>query len=139
MRSIPVVVMLIAAACGPSAGAPASTVGATGAPSLSGGAAPRSTATPTPVPTLPKTGRVDMGDNFFQPDEVVVAVGATVTWEIVMGDARHDVVSVDGLFHSSSPMNRGDLFTFTFTAPGEYKYICSYHTIEGMGGKVVVK
>jgi len=81
-----------------------------------------------------------MGDNFFAPDELIVAVGATVTWEIISGDQKHDVVSRDGFFQSNSPMGRGgDTFTFTFTAPGEYRYVCSYHVIEGMIGRVVVK
>jgi len=80
-----------------------------------------------------------MGDNYFAPDEVTVAVGATVTWEIVAGDAKHDVVAVDGSFHSSSPMNRGDIFSVTFTKAGEYAYICSFHIVEHMMGKVIVK
>jgi len=91
-------------------------------------------------PTPGRLGKVTMGDNFFAPDELVVAVGATVTWEIVSGDQKHDVVSVDRFFQSNSPMGRGgDTFSFTFTTAGEYKYICSYHTVEGMIGKVVVK
>jgi plastocyanin len=80
-----------------------------------------------------------MGDNFFAPDDVTVAVGATVTWEIVSGDAQHDVVASDGSFRSNSPMNRGDTFSYTFTKPGEYAYICSFHTVEHMIGKIVVK
>ena len=80
-----------------------------------------------------------MGDNYYAPDEITVAVGATVTWEIVAGDAKHDVVAQDGSFRSNSPMNRGDVFAFTFTKPGEYGYICTFHTVEQMKGKVVVK
>jgi plastocyanin len=88
---------------------------------------------------LSMAGKVTMGDNFFAPDEITVAVGATVTWEIVAGDAKHDVVASDGSFRSNSPMNRGDLFTYTFTKAGGYSYICSYHTVEHMVGKIVVK
>lgn len=80
-----------------------------------------------------------MGDNFFTPDEVTVAVGGTVTWEIISGDARHDVVASDGSFRSNSPMNRGELFSYTFVRPGEYPYVCSFHIVEHMMGKIVVK
>jgi len=80
-----------------------------------------------------------MGDNFYAPDELTVAVGGTVTWEIVSGDAKHDVVASDGSFRSNSPMNRGEIFSFTFTKVGEYPYICSFHTVEHMVGKVIVK
>ncbi len=80
-----------------------------------------------------------MGDNYFAPDEITIAVGGTVSWEIVAGDAKHDVVASDGSFRSSSPMNRGDIFSFTFTKAGEYPYICSFHIVEHMTGKIVVK
>ena len=37
-------------------------------------------------------------------------------------------------------MSRGvDMFTYTFTKEGEYRYLCSYHIPEGMFGKVIVK
>ena len=85
-------------------------------------------------------GRVELGDDYFAPDEITVAVGGTVTWQISQGENNHDVVSTDALFRSNSPMTRGvDVFSFTFTTPGEYRYVCSYHIPQGMTGKVVVK
>lgn len=85
-------------------------------------------------------GRVEMGDDFFAPDEITVTVGATVTWQISQGENNHDVVSTDGLFRSNSPMIRGvDVFNFIFTQPGEYRYVCSYHIPQGMIGKIIVK
>jgi plastocyanin len=81
-----------------------------------------------------------MGDNFFAPQEITVVVGATVTWQINQGENNHDVVSTDGLFHSNVPMTRGvDMFMYTFTKPGEYSYVCSFHIPEGMTGKIIVK
>ena len=118
----------------------ATACGATNVPS----ATPSATAT-SPVirasPTLVvfSRGRVEMGDDYFAPDEINVTVGATVIWLISSGENNHDVVSNEGLFRSNSPMNRGvDMFTFTFNKPGEYRYVCSYH-IPQMVGKVVVK
>ena len=119
------------AATGPSAGS------ATAAASVAG--ASLASFTPTAAPTLAKTAKVTMGDNYYAPDEITIAVGGTVTWEIVAGDAKHDVVASDGSFQSNSPMNRGDLFTFTFTKAGDYAYFCSFHTVENMMGKVVVR
>ncbi len=95
--------------------------------------------TPTATPTLSTTARISIGDNFFAPDEVTVAVGATVVWQISQGENLHDVVASDGSFRSNSPMNRGDTFSYTFTKAGEYAYVCSYHIVEHMMGKVVVK
>ncbi len=68
-----------------------------------------------------------------------MAVGATVTWQITQGDNLHDVVASDGSFHSSSPINRGDTFSYTFTKAGEHAYVCSFHVVEHMSGKIIVK
>ena len=103
---------------------------------------PSGTASARPSPTLVvfTRGRVEMGDDYFAPDEITVTAGATVTWQISQGENNHDVVSTDSLFRSNSPMARGvDIFTFTFTTPGEYRYVCSFHIPQGMVGRVVVK
>ena len=80
-----------------------------------------------------------MGDNYFTPDPVTVAVGTTVVWQIDAGDGSHDVKAVGGSFTSNSPMARGAPFSFTFTQPGEYAYVCTFHIPEGMTGKIIVK
>ena len=113
---------------------------------------PTASATPTATSQVTSTlraspstvvftrGRVEIGDNFYSPQEITVTVGGTVTWQINTGENNHDVVSVDGLFVSNVPMTRGvDMFTYTFTKAGEYRYLCSFHIPEGMFGKVVVK
>jgi plastocyanin len=94
----------------------------------------------SPTPVVFTRGKVEMGDNFFAPEEISVVVGATVTWQINQGENNHDVASIDGLFHSNVPMTRGvDMFMYTFTKPGEYSYVCSFHVPEGMTGKIIVK
>jgi plastocyanin len=131
MRQLTVLVswMVLAAACG-----------APNLPSvtpIASATSPAILASPTLV--VFTRGRVEMADDYFAPDEINVTVGATVTWQISSGENNHDVVSNEGLFRSNSPMTRGvDVFTFTFTRPGEYLYVCSYH-IPQMVGKVSVK
>jgi plastocyanin len=132
MRQLAIIVswVVIAAACGATT-PPSVTRSATGE-------SPRITVSPTVV--VFARGRVELGDDYFAPDEINVTVGATVTWQIASGENNHDVVSSDGVFRSNSPMTRGvDMFTFTFTKPGEYRYVCSYHIPQGMVGKVIVK
>lgn len=124
----------MAVACGSTTPAPTQVV-----PQPTGTAtAAGSRASPTAV--VFTRGRVEIGDNFYAPQEISVVVGGTVTWQINQGENNHDVVSTEGLFHSNVPMTRGvDMFTYTFTKPGEYSYVCSFHIPEGMIGKIVVK
>ena len=64
-------------------------------------------------------------DNFvFEPTQLTVKAGTTVTW-MNRDDIPHTVVCA-GKFRSKT-MDTDDKFSFTFTAPGEYKYFCSLH------------
>jgi plastocyanin len=64
-------------------------------------------------------------DNFvFEPAQLTVKAGTTVTW-MNRDDIPHTVVCA-GKFRSKT-MDTDDKFSFTFTAPGEYKYFCSLH------------
>jgi plastocyanin len=64
-------------------------------------------------------------DNFtFQPAELTVKAGSTVTWTN-HDDIPHTAVSA-GKFRSKT-LDTDDSFSFTFTAAGEYKYFCSLH------------
>lgn len=64
-------------------------------------------------------------DNFvFQPQELKIKVGTTVTWTN-RDDIPHTVVSA-GKFRSKT-LDTDDKFTFTFTNAGDYKYFCSLH------------
>jgi plastocyanin len=123
----------LAAACGPAA--PSGT-----GPSDLGGHAPALTSRPSPTEQIFVNGRVEIGDHYYSPQEITIRLGGTVSWQIATGEAQHDVISSEGFFRSNSPMSRGgDIFTFTFTRPGVYLYICSYHVPENMVGRVVVK
>ena len=73
-------------------------------------------------------------ENFtFNPSELQIKVGETVTWTN-MDSAPHTVNS--DLFNSDT-LNNGDSFSFTFDKAGTYDYICGIHP--AMKGKIVVK
>ncbi len=64
-------------------------------------------------------------DNFmFEPAQLTVKVGQTVTWTN-RDDIPHTVVCA-GKFRSKT-MDTDGTFSFTFTSAGEYKYFCSLH------------
>lgn len=64
-------------------------------------------------------------DNFvFQPPELKIKLGTTVTWTN-RDDIPHTVVSA-GKFRSKT-LDTDDKFSFTFTDAGDYKYFCSLH------------
>ena len=91
-----------------------------------GAAAPQAAAAPATV-------RID---NFnFSPPALVVAPGTTVTWTNA-DDSPHTVREKDGKFKSAA-LDTDDMFSQTFTAPGEYEYFCTIHP--RMVGKVIVK
>ena len=66
-----------------------------------------------------------MIDNFtFQPAQLTVKVGTTVTWKN-RDDIPHTIVSA-GKFRSK-PLDTDNTYSFTFTSAGDYKYFCSLH------------
>jgi plastocyanin len=66
-----------------------------------------------------------MIDNFtFEPQQLNVKVGTTVTWKN-RDDIPHTLVS-PGKFRSKVLDTDGS-FSFTFTAAGDYNYFCSLH------------
>ncbi|HYZ93154.1 MAG TPA: cupredoxin domain-containing protein [Actinomycetota bacterium] len=70
----------------------------------------------------------------FQPREVTVGIGETVTWS-QQDDTLHTVTS-EGLFDSKD-LAQGETFSFTFERAGSYRYLCEKHP-EGMRGTVTV-
>jgi plastocyanin len=79
--------------------------------------------------------QVIMTNRAYDPQEITVKVGDTVTW--VNQDApKHDVVADNGEFKSSL-FDKGQSFGYTFTKAGTYPYHCSIHP--GMTGTVVVQ
>ncbi|WP_370063181.1 cupredoxin family copper-binding protein [Mycobacterium sp. MAA66] len=74
-------------------------------------------------------------DNFaFAPATLTVPVGATVTWTN-HDEEPHNVVAEGGQFRSPT-MGSGATFTYTFSTPGTFAYVCGIHPM--MHGTVVV-
>jgi hypothetical protein len=68
---------------------------------------------------------VNMGDFFFSPASVSVAVGDTVTWHN-SGDAPHTATANNGSFDTGT-INSGGSGSHTFNSPGTFSYICTIH------------
>src|SRR5215204_5294093 len=72
---------------------------------------------------------VSIQDFFFDPDQLSVAPGTTVTW-VNEGEAPHTVTSTDGKELDSATLQPGDTYSFTFKdddAGETYAYQCTIH------------
>jgi plastocyanin len=93
------------------------------------------TAAPVGTPRALANDPVVHISNFaFSPQNVTVAVGATVTFRND-DDMIHSIVAPDGSFRSKA-LDTGDEFSFTFSRPGEFAFVCGLHPF--MHGKVTV-
>jgi manganese oxidase len=121
-------VVLTVAACGGSGsgsstgGSPASTTGAAGV-------------------------AVRIADYAYDPATVTVAAGTTVTWTnedaVIHTVTSADVAGTDAattdLFDSGS-LGKGAMFSYTFTEPGTYYYLCVPHrSMATMHAEVIVE
>jgi plastocyanin len=68
---------------------------------------------------------VTMGDLFFSPASVSIAVGDTVTWRNT-GQAPHNATADDGSFKTPT-INNGQSASHTFTQAGTFSYVCTIH------------
>jgi len=76
-------------------------------------------------------------DNFtFTPQTLTIKPGTTVTWTN-RDDIPHGVASSSNAFPKSKALDTDDSFSFTFTAPGTYRYFCYVHP--HMTGTIVVE
>jgi len=72
---------------------------------------------------------VSIQDFFFDPGQLTVAPGTTVTW-VNEGEAPHTVTSTDGKELDSATLQPGDTYSFTFKdddAGETYAYQCTIH------------
>jgi plastocyanin len=165
--ALPAAILL--AACSSSSGNSGSTSASGAVSSASSTSAGASSASSTPAPatsapaantTMPMTGTgtktaaknaaghqvitIDTTDALrFSPATIVAHVGTVSVTLHNVGSYPHNI-SVTAL-HKTSTSVSGELgaqtttTTFTFTKPGTYNFICTYHYTAGMRGKFVIK
>lgn len=78
---------------------------------------------------------IEINNFTFSPASITVPVGAQVTWTN-KDDIPHNVVSSDKTIKSKA-LDTNEKFTFTFSQPGTYSYICTIHP--RMKGTIVVQ
>ncbi|HZC04504.1 MAG TPA: cupredoxin family copper-binding protein [Ktedonobacterales bacterium] len=89
-----------------------------------------------PASTAPVTGDSVTIQNFaFQPANLQVKVGTTVTWTN-QDTAPHTVTFRDSALTSSALLQKGQSFSYTFTKVGTFSYYCQVHPY--MTAQVVV-
>ena len=95
------------------------------------------------TPTSPATAEVTIlpgaaypNSTGYSPSTITVVIGVNNTVQWVNNDtAPHTVTATDHSFDSGN-LNPGDTWTYTFTKPGTYTYVCTYHP--WMKGTVIV-
>jgi amicyanin len=112
------------------------TPGMSGMPAMPGMQEPPAAGSATPADSpAPQAGTsVSISDFKFNPATLTVPVGTTVTWTN-QDEEPHTVAAKDGSFHSPG-MDTHGTYSYKFTAPGSFDYICSIHPF--MVGTVVV-
>jgi plastocyanin len=82
-----------------------------------------------------QTNAVGVGDDFFNPANIQVAVGTTVTWTWAATAVTHNVTFNDGV--ASGDKGAGANYSRTFSTAGTYNYHCTIHPT--MTGSVLVQ
>jgi plastocyanin len=85
--------------------------------------------------------QVTVGDNFFNPSTLTIAVGDSVTWNNV-GNMPHNVKADNNSFRSGAPSSGDWSFTFQFLTAGDFRYFCELHGAPGgigMAGTIQVR
>ena len=91
-------------------------------------------ASDSPSPAAVVGTAVNITNFAFVPANLTVKRGDTVTWTN-HDEEPHTIAAGDGSFHSPG-MDTNGTYSYTFTAPGTFDYICSIHPF--MRGTVVV-
>lgn len=78
---------------------------------------------------------VEIRDFAFQPGNLEVRVGTTVTW-VNRDTAPHDATADDGSWKTGT-LGQDEAVPVTFDRPGEFSYYCSIHP--SMQARVLVR
>jgi plastocyanin len=86
------------------------------------------------------TAKVEVGDNFFKPQELEITAGTKVKWTNT-GKILHSVTPNKGKKFGKSSLAKGKSYSYKFKKPGTYAYYCTFHGSPGKGqhGTIVVK
>ena len=121
---------------------------------VEGSPTPEASPTPQGTPSGTPTGgvAVSLKDNFFEPKDLTVKAGASVTFDLKNeGVAPHNmrIAGADGSYNTgddavSDPqlVNAGETAKVSWTAPGqagEIKFQCDFHVALGMVGTITVE
>lgn len=88
-----------------------------------------------PSEPAPDEHTVMIEDYKFQPEEITIKSGETITW-INKDKVRHTATSTNDYFDSGL-FGKDESFQQTFDEAGTYEYICTPHPY--MTGKVIVE
>ena len=97
--------------------------------------AKESEAVPTATQSNGKLVEVIISNFTFTPSALTITPGTTVKW--VNHDDIPHLVAEKGLAFKSPALDTNDVFSFTFTKPGDVEYFCVLHP--HMTGKISVK
>jgi plastocyanin len=88
---------------------------------------PAASSTPAPGDKKSAAVTVDVNNMKFSPADVTVKIGDTVTWKF-SDKFPHAVQGIgDRAMGINSPIFDKGEWSYTFTAPGTYRYLCSLH------------
>ena len=83
------------------------------------------------------------GGYTFEPADLEVAVGETVTLKLIAKTELHsftiDALNIDHDIDGSQERDKVEVVTHTFDTPGKYDIVCIYHEGSGMVGTLTVK
>ncbi|HYW87876.1 MAG TPA: plastocyanin/azurin family copper-binding protein [Chloroflexota bacterium] len=82
-------------------------------------------------PAAGTTAAVNVQNLAFQPMNLTVPVGTTVTW--TNNDSVAHTVTWDDKTVDSGLFGQGETFSYTFTTAGRYPYYCIPHGSPGAG------
>jgi plastocyanin len=115
----------------------AAVTGAEGSPVLFTATAASPGGGPSPVEIQLRSD----GSNRFEPANVTIAVGTTVTWTWIGGFHNVTPTGAPTFTGSGDPVSAPHTFSQTFSSPGTYLYFCVVHGSPsgGMRGTIVVQ
>ncbi|MFD3706267.1 plastocyanin/azurin family copper-binding protein [Nocardia sp. NPDC058658] len=98
---------------------------------------PRPGVTTTTQQHAPTNLTVEVDNMKFSPADATIKVGETVTWKF-SDKAPHNVQGIgDKSMVINSPITDKGEWSYTFTQPGTYRYMCTIHP--DMRGTITVK